>query len=687
MATYKTILTVAGKALVAAAQATNTTINITTVVIGDGGGIPVTPLDTQVSVVREVYRNVLNSIGVNPADATIYNAEVVIPAAAGGFQVREIGFLTADGVLFAIGNTPQVYKPSASEGSFGDMTINAYFKVSNAGTVSVIVDPNISIATRTWVVNYAIAANILPGGLTNQFLAKRSNTDGDVKWIDPTAGVQIIVDTIEERQVATAGQTVVTLSTVTTHAAAIYINGKRLANNQWAPTSSTVATLVTALAAGDVIVAVQNEQTGMTDVLHAANNLQDVSDKAASLANLGGAKYATKITAGDGLSGGGTLAADRILSVTFAGTTTSTLAVRDDDPRMTDARTPKTHKHDAADITAGTLVVARGGTGNASVASGYFLTGNGTDAMNARSPLQVLSDIGAASASHTHNIADVNGLQATLDAKVKKSGDTMTGSLVITSPASTSSTLFLDATAVGGKSWAWLSAGTGWGGGLPAGTCALYDNNAGGGTRLSLAPNGDATFTGRITVNGTGSQFTQPLTTFEAGNGTGLVLNTVSSNSFSGCFMSFNKTGMFACNFGLGSDNALRVGGWSFGATSWRIVHEGLSNPQLQGTTYSTGGFQVGSSLKIKTKFKKQRHGLEVICRLDTFSYVYKKKYNPDGRRRIGVSAEQLAEIFPEAVSRDAKGNLTADYNQITVALVESVKALRAQVARLESRQ
>ena len=39
--------------------------------------------------------------------------------------------------------------------------------------------------------------------------------------------------------------------------------------------------------------------------------------------------------------------------------------------------------------------------------------------------------------------------------------------------------------------------------------------------------------------------------------------------------MSFHRPGAFACNFGLDQDNSLRVGGWSFGNQSFRILHEG----------------------------------------------------------------------------------------------------------------
>jgi len=66
------------------------------------------------------------------------------------------------------------------------------------------------------------------------------------------------------------------------------------------------------------------------------------------------------------------------------------------------------HNHAASDVTSGTLGVARGGTGKGSVTAGSYLVGDGTNAMTEKTPAQVLSDIGAAAASHNHAASDIN---------------------------------------------------------------------------------------------------------------------------------------------------------------------------------------------------------------------------------------------------------------------------------------
>lgn len=52
-------------------------------------------------------------------------------------------------------------------------------------------------------------------------------------------------------------------------------------------------------------------------------------------------------------------------------------------------------------------------------------------------------------------------------------------------------------------------------------------------------------------------------------------------------FMSFHRPGAYAVHFGLDTDNQLKVGGWSMGAASYRIWHEGNSAQVQAGT--STG--------------------------------------------------------------------------------------------------
>jgi len=55
------------------------------------------------------------------------------------------------------------------------------------------------------------------------------------------------------------------------------------------------------------------------------------------------------------------------------------------------------------------------------------------------------------------------------------------------------------------------------------------------------------------------------------------------SNKGASAVLSFIREGQFGAHFGLDTDNVLKFGGWSFGASAWRVVHEGLAQVTLAG--------------------------------------------------------------------------------------------------------
>lgn len=293
--TFRTIHTNAGLQAMYAAASAGDPVELTHMAVGDGAGNPVTPVETQTGLVRELYRTTINRVWrpdpVNEPER--FSAEMVIPATEGGFVLREVGVFDADGALFAVGNLPETYKPEASEGAFADTVVRIEFIATNADVVSLQIDPNVAVATQAWVINNMTAATIIPGGTTAQVLTKVSNADGDYEWRD-AGDVNVVVNTIEEYQVLAASQTVVTMSTVTTTGLAVYIDGVRLAQDGsaegWQPDGIDPAklTLGKSYPAGTEIILVQNEPAGqIPDALLRAQNLADIPDKPLARQNLG----------------------------------------------------------------------------------------------------------------------------------------------------------------------------------------------------------------------------------------------------------------------------------------------------------------------------------------------------------------------------------------------------------------
>lgn len=280
---YIATITTIGLAKLANAIATDTPLDITTMKVGDGGGTTPTPDPSDTDLVNEVYSAAPNRVQVDSLDDARVIAELVIPASAGGWYIREVGVYDGDGDLIAVAQHPETYKPDAGEGAVSDHAVRVYMVVSSASAITIQADPAAVVATREYVTQQL--ALLIPGGTTDQVLTKQSNASGDYDWENPL-DVSVNVNTIEEVQTIGASQTVFNLTTVTTSNLAIFVDGKRLLPTAWTATDADTVTLGTTYTAGWKIHFVQNEPTGNTSFLQTAQNLADVPDKEEARANL-----------------------------------------------------------------------------------------------------------------------------------------------------------------------------------------------------------------------------------------------------------------------------------------------------------------------------------------------------------------------------------------------------------------
>ena len=350
---FRTVTTNAGRNAVREALTQGKTVKLSHMSVGDGGGNPVTPLSTMTKLVNERFRAQINDIVLDPATPDLFTSELFIPQAEGGWYIREVGLWMDDGTLFAVGNTPLTEKPDISSGAATDLLVRLIIRVLDAATISIEIDPAQVLATREYV-DRKLDAHNNDGG-AHETLARKS--------VQIKAGTGL-----------TGGGT---------------LEADRTLTIKYGNTAGT------ACQGNDVRLA-----DARTPKPHKATHQTGGSD-AITPADIGAAAKTIQIKPGTGLTGGGTLEADRTLTVSY-GTAAGT-ACQGNDARLSNARTPTAHK--ATHKTGGTDALTPADIGavptTVQVIAGTGLSGGGS--LTANRTLTVKYGTGAGTACQGHD--------------------------------------------------------------------------------------------------------------------------------------------------------------------------------------------------------------------------------------------------------------------------------------------
>lgn len=143
-------------------------------------------------------------------------------------------------------------------------------------------------------------------------------------------------------------------------------------------------------------------------------------------------------------------------------------------------------------------------------------------------------------------------------------------------------------------------------------------------------------------------------------------------------FMSFHRGGAYAVNMGLDSDNVFRIGGWSAAANRFQM--------DMSGNLTMAGNVTAYSDEKLKKDWGNLPNNfIELLSKIKYGTYTR----IDSNERQVGVSAQSLQKVLPEAVLEDATGTLAVSYgNAAMVSVVELAKevvGLKAQIAELKA--
>ncbi|EHL9107017.1 TPA: phage tail protein [Escherichia coli] len=196
---YYAILTNQGAARLANATMLGSKLNLTQMAVGDANGVLPTPDPAQTKLINQKRIAPLNLLSIDPNNQSQIIAEQIIPENEGGFWIREIGLYDDEGVLIAVANCPETYKPQLQEGSGRTQTIRMILVVTNTEAITLKIDPSVVLATRKYVddevlelklyVDDKMAKHIAAQDPHTQYAQKHNPTfTGEPKAPTPAAG-------------------------------------------------------------------------------------------------------------------------------------------------------------------------------------------------------------------------------------------------------------------------------------------------------------------------------------------------------------------------------------------------------------------------------------------------------------------------------------------------------------------
>jgi hypothetical protein len=345
-------------------------------------------------------------------------------------------------------------------------------------------------------------------------------------------------------------------------------------------------------------------------------------------------------------------------------------------------------------------------TGTASNVTGTVAIANG--GTNATTAAGALTSLGAYPASNPNGYTTNTGTVTSVTGTGTASGLSLSGTVT------TSGNITLSGTVNS----------------LAAGTYGInITGSAGSATNATNATNATtATNQSGGTVNATTGAFSGLITGASSASTDVNTANDAGSISIRGssttvATMSFHRTGVYAINMGVGTDNVFRIGGWSASNNCFQLTSGGAgtflstcsatqfngSGAGLTGTassltagaattastanalnaanSYTAVSFTANSDERLKTNWAGL--SLDFVTLLAGVKHGTFERIS-DGTRDVGVSAQSIQKVIPEAVISNNDGFLSVNYGAAAlvaaVELAKVVEELRAEIARLKAK-
>ena len=235
-------------------------------------------------------------------------------------------------------------------------------------------------------------------------------------------------------------------------------------------------------------------------------------------------------------------------------------------------------------------------------------------------------------------------------------------------------------------------------------------NISGNSTLSATTMNGNLTIPSGSKLIGdvTGTASNATLAQHVQGAGSRILYNNSTNNTTTSSNLTFNGTTMTVSNLTVSGTFTGTVSGNAATASlatdvvgsGGRVLYNSSnnntttsSNLSFDGSNLSVGGniTAYASDIRLKTNIATLERSLERLLTLTGFNYTWNEKgvelgFSP-GELQIGLSAQDVQKVVPEAVKRRANDEyLTVQYDRLVPLLIESIKEQQSQIEDLRGR-
>jgi len=139
--------------------------------------------------------------------------------------------------------------------------------------------------------------------------------------------------------------------------------------------------------------------------------------------------------------------------------------------------------------------------------------------------------------------------------------------------------------------------------------------------------------------------------------------------------------------YGLSFKHAANGGNYAI-----NVVHNGVEQVSLGNNIWCKGNITAYSDRRVKTKIEVIPNALEKVQQLSGYTFLRTDTPTEDADgnpmpevRQSGVIAQEVLEVLPEVVSKNAEGMYSVAYGNMVGLLIEAIKEQQVQIDELKA--